>query len=44
MEIKFSINEATALAAFLAQIVREGLDYKVRETGDGWAVLLTGGY
>jgi hypothetical protein len=37
-------TDSKALATFLAQVVREGLTYKVRDGVDCWFVTLTGGF
>jgi len=37
-------DEARLFVKVLAQIVREGITYKIREDQFGWEIVITGGY
>jgi hypothetical protein len=42
--ITFAQGEETKLARFLAQLVREGIQYSIRQDAHSYEVTLTGGY
>jgi hypothetical protein len=42
MGIRFTQDEAKAMAVYVAQLTREGIAYNVTDTGDGWVITATG--
>jgi len=44
MSFLFCLNDAMAMAIFVAQLVREGVTFDVRRSPDGFVITLTGGF
>ena len=42
--VTFGMDEETRLARFIAQLVREGIVYTIRQDAHSYEVTITGGY
>ena len=42
--VLFNKDQANEMAIFIAQLVREGVLFETETFGNGWVVILTGGY
>lgn len=41
-EVKFDKTEVAEMAIYICALTKEGANYKVRSTNDGWCILVTG--